>query len=177
MRIMRWQPFDLSWQPFERMESLRRQIDQIFDEVRDRSTERETAWYPAIELIDTPDNLVLRAQLPGIDRNYLNIQVTRDAVLIEGDHPYPQQSETNQWFRSEFAYGKFSRLISLPVAIENDRVQAEFQDGILTLTLPKTEQERRRVVKVNLGEFADSASTATLEAASETVSNGNSHSS
>lgn len=177
MRIMRWQPFDLNWQPFERMESLRRQLDQIFDEVTGTSTEREVSWYPAIELMDTSDNLVLRVQLPGIDRNHLNIQATRDAVLIEGEHPYPQQSEDSQWLRSEFAYGKFRRLIALPVAIEPDRVRAEYHDGILTLTLLKTEQERRRVVKVNLGELSGSASTATLEAASETVSNGNNHSS
>ncbi|WP_258003678.1 hypothetical protein [Fischerella muscicola] len=72
MRIMRWQPFDLNWQPFERMESLRRQLDQIFDEVTGTSTEREATWYPAIELMDTSDSLVLRVQLPGIDRNHLN---------------------------------------------------------------------------------------------------------
>lgn len=177
MRIMRWQPSELSWQPFDRMESLRRQLDQLFDEFKGTSAEREATWYPAIELMDTPDNLVLRVQLPGIDRNHLNIQATRDAVLIEGEHPSPQQSESQQWLRSEFAYGKFRRLVSLPVAIETEQIQAEFQHGILTLTLPKTEQERRRVVKVNLGELADSASTATLEAASKTVPNGSNHSS
>jgi HSP20 family protein len=173
MRIMRWQPLDLNWQPFERMEVLRRQLDHVFDEFKGVSSEGEAVWYPAIELIDTPDNLVLRAQLPGIDRNHLNIQVMRDAVLIEGDYPQPQQSESQQWLRSEFAYGRFRRLIALPATIENERVHADFHDGILTLTLPKTEQERRRVVKVNLGELANSASTTTLEAASETVNGGN----
>lgn len=177
MRIMRWQPFDLSWQPLERMESLRRQLDQVFDEFTSTSAEREANWYPAIELTDTPDNLVLRVQIPGIERNQLNIQATRDAILIEGEYPRPQQPESHQWLCSEFAYGKFRRLIALPAAIETEQIQAEFQHGILTLTLPKTEQERRRVVKVNLGELAGSASTATLEAASETVPNGGSHSS
>ena len=175
MRIMRWQPFDLSWQPFDRMESLRRQLDQIFDEFTGTSTDREATWYPAIELMDTFDNLVLRVQLPGVDRNHINIQATRDAVLIEGEYPYPQQSEDSQWLRSEFAYGKFRRLIALPVAIEPNHVHAEYQDGILTLNLLKTEQERRRVVKVNLGELSGSASTTTLEAASETIPNGNNH--
>jgi HSP20 family protein len=175
MRIVRWQPLDLTWQAFERMEALRRQLDQMFDEFKGASSEREAAWYPAIELMDAGDNLVLRAQLPGIDRNHLNIQVTQDAILIEGDYPQPQQSESQQWLHSEFAYGRFRRLISLPASIENDRVHADFHNGILTLTLPKTEQERRRVVKVNLGEFANSASTTTLEAASETIPNGGNH--
>lgn len=177
MRVMRWQPFDLSWQPFERTESLKRQLDQLFDEFTGASTDREANWYPAIELTDTPDNLVLQVQLPGIDRNQLNIQATRDAVLIEGDYPYPQQSNSHQWLRSEFAYGKFHRLVALPAAIETEQIRTEFQNGILTLTLPKIEQERRRVVKVNINEVGDAASTATLEAASETMPNGDSHSS
>jgi HSP20 family protein len=170
MRLMRWQPFETNWQPFEHMETLRRQLDQVFDEFTATSTERETTWYPAFELIDTTDNLRLRVQLPGIERDHINIQATRDAVLIEGEHPHPRESESDRLLRSEFAYGKFRRLIALPVAIEPDQIHAEFQAGILSLTLPKPEQARRRVVKVNLGEFADSASTATLEAASETVS-------
>ncbi|MCL6436137.1 MAG: Hsp20/alpha crystallin family protein [Leptolyngbyaceae cyanobacterium HOT.MB2.61] len=181
MEIIRWRSFDLGWQPFEHMESLQRQIDQIFEgfreEFRSSSAESETAWDPAIELIDTPENLILRVQLPGVERNHLNIQATRDAVLIEGEHPYPAQSESHRWLRSEFAYGKFRRLIPVPIAIENDRIRAEFQDGILALTLPKTEQERRRVVRVSLSEPANSASTTTLEVTGETVPNGNNHSS
>ncbi|MFQ3616770.1 MAG: Hsp20/alpha crystallin family protein [Cyanobacteriota bacterium] len=159
------------------MESLRRQLDQLFDEFTGTSAEREANWYPAIELTDTPDSLMLRVQLPGIDRNHLNIQATRDAVLIEGEYPRPQQPESHQWLRSEFAYGKFRRLIALPTTIETEQIHAEFLNGILTLTLPKIEQERRRVVKVNLGEIAESAATATLDVASETVPNGDSHSS
>ncbi|MBE9166707.1 Hsp20/alpha crystallin family protein [Pleurocapsales cyanobacterium LEGE 06147] len=167
----------MRWQPFERMERLQRQIDRIFDDITDTSIERETFWRPAIELIDTPDNLLLNVQLPGVDRNNIDIQVMRDAVLISGEYPYPQQSETNNWLHSEFAYGKFRRSIALPIPVENERVSAQFQNGILTLTLPKTEQARRRVVKLNLGELADSASTATLDAASERVPNGNAHAS
>jgi HSP20 family protein len=167
----------MRWQPFERMETLRRQMERIFDDITDTSIERENIWHPAIELIDTPDNLLLQVQLPGVERNNIDIQVTRDAVLITGEYPYPQQSETNNWLHSEFAYGKFRRLISLPISVENEQVHAEFQNGILSLTLPKTEQARRRIVKLNLGELADSASTATLEAASERVANGNANNS
>lgn len=168
----------LSWRPFERMETLRHQLDQIFDErmdITDAMSEQNAAWYPAIELIDTPDNLLLHAQLPGIDRNSIDVQVTRDKVMIAGERPYPQNLDKQNYIHAEFAYGKFRRIIALPVAVENDQTQAEFQDGLLTLTLPKVEQARRRVVKVHLGELGDSAATATLEAASETIANGNNH--
>lgn len=167
------------WQPFERMDALRRQLDQMFDEMTETPTRKEADWYPAVELIDTPDHLLLHIQLPGVDRNKIEIQAARDSVLISGEHSYPQQSKSEKanWLHSEFAYGKFRRLISLPVAIENNQVHANFQNGVLTLTLPKIAQARRHVVKVNLGESDDSASTATLEANYQTLQNGNSQNS
>lgn len=175
MRMMHWQPLSLSWQPSERIDSLRRQLDQVFDDFTGTSSSQEATWQPPIELMDTPENLVLRVQLPGIDRNQINIQATRNAVLIEGEYPYPQQSDSHPWFRSEFVYGKFRRLIALPSEIDNDCIQADFREGVLTLTLPKPEQARRRVVNVNLGTFADSSTNTTLEAASDTVPNSSAH--
>jgi HSP20 family protein len=82
--------------------------------------------------------------------------VTREAVAIAGEHRYEKKAEDKGLFRTEFRYGKFQRVIPLPVAVQNDQVQAEFKDGILTLTLPKVTEARRQVVKVNL---VDSAAT------------------
>ncbi|HEY9695605.1 MAG TPA: Hsp20/alpha crystallin family protein, partial [Oculatellaceae cyanobacterium] len=110
-------------------------------------------WTPAIELSDTGDNLVLRAVLPGIDAKDVNVQVTNEAVLLSGEHRYEQKTEEPKLFKSEFRYGKFQRVIPLPVAIINDQVQAEYKDGILTLTLPKVVEEKNKVVKINLADL------------------------
>jgi HSP20 family protein len=155
------------WQPFDAMETLRRQIDQVFDEFKDLSNERSQTWVPAIELQDTPENLILRALLPGIDRNDIDIHVTREAVSIAGERRYPKGAEDRGYFRSEWSYGKFHRVVSLPLPVQHERARAEFCDGILTLTLPKSEEYRHRVVKINLGEMASATPTTTLEAASE----------
>lgn len=165
MMLMRWQPFD-------EIENLRRQIDQVFDELKAPSNKQSETWTPAIELQDSPENLILRAQLPGIDRKDLDIQVTREAVLIAGERRYGPSHQDQGYFRSEFRYGKFHRVVPLPIPVQHDQASADFKDGILTLTLPKDEKERNRVVKLNLGEVASASSTATLEAASESVSNG-----
>nr|MBW4577561.1 Hsp20/alpha crystallin family protein [Aphanothece sp. CMT-3BRIN-NPC111] len=86
---------------------------------------------------------------------------------------YENKAEDRGYFRSEFRYGKFQRMIPLPVHVQNDRVQAEFKNGILTLTLPKVENAQRRVVRINLGEsqgaIAGSESSSTLETKSEQV--------
>lgn len=139
----------IRWQPFPEMETLRRQMEQIFDEIAVVNREPQITWKPAIELQDTEDAIILRAEIPGVEGKDLDIRVTREAVAISGDR-YAQKVERN--FRTEFRYGKFQRVIGLPVAVQNDQVQAEFKDGILILTLPKITEARRQVVKVNLAD-------------------------
>ena len=137
----------IRWQPFPEMETLRRQMDQIFDEIAVVNRAQIT-WKPAVELQDTEDAIIVRAEIPGVAGKDLDIRVTREAVAISGD----RSSHSERNFRTEFRYGKFQRVIALPVAVQNDQVQAEFKDGILILTLPKVTEARRQVVKVNLAD-------------------------
>ena len=145
----------IRWQPISEMETLRRQMDGLFGEMRKVPSEAQAAWQPAIELQDTDESIILRSLLPGIEAKDLDIRVTGEAVSITGEH-----RQVQNYLRSEFRYGKFQRVVALPVVVENDRVSAEFENGILTLTLPKVVDARRKVVKVNL--------TATPDAANET---------
>lgn len=108
------------WQPIDAMETLRRQIDQVFDEFKDLSNKRSLPGVPAIELLDTPENLILRALLPGIDRNDIDIHVTREAVSIAGERRYPPGAEERGYFRSEFCYGKFQRVVPLPLPVQHE---------------------------------------------------------
>jgi HSP20 family protein len=140
------------WQPFREIEILRRQMDRLFDDLTTSSEDTTSTWAPAIELQDAGDKLVLKAQLPGMDAKDLDIQVSREAVAIAGEHRYEQKHEDKGFFRSEFRYGQFRRVVPLPVAVQNDQVQADYKDGILHLTLPKTVESLNRVVKVNLVE-------------------------
>ena len=142
------------WQPWQEMETLSRQLDQLFDDVipAGRSATSRT---PAVELKATATEVILRAELPGIEAKDLDIQVTRDAVAIAGEYRSETKTEEGQFFRSEFRSGSFRRVVPLPAKVQNDQVKAEFKDGILTLTLPKQEADRNQVVKVNLtGEAA-----------------------
>ncbi len=147
------------WEPFREMDMVRRQMDQLLYDLAlqnradsDISQEGQTGWYPAVELEDIGSELLLRAEVPGVDGKDLDIQVTRDAVLIAGEHRYKKRSEDKRHFRSEFHYGSFHRLVPLPAKVRNHQVRADLNNGILTLTLPKmVEEEQKRVFKVNLG--------------------------
>lgn len=151
------------WQPWREIESLRRQMDNVFDELT-QTTNSEASWTPAVELKDDGDALVLRAQLPGMDAKDLDIQVTKEAVSLAGEHRHEEKTEKDGFFRSEFRYGKFQRVIPLPVAVQNDRVEAAYKDGVLSLTLPKVEEVRNKAVKINLAGTEQPAQT--LEASS-----------
>jgi HSP20 family protein len=153
------------WQPFREIETLRRQLDHVFDEITHSQGDAPGTWGPAIEMQDDGDNLILKVQLPGVEGKDLDVQVTRDGVAIAGDRPQPPEQT---YLHSEFRYGKFQRVINLPVAVQNDQVSASLTNGILTLTLPKVTEARNRVFKVNLGELSDAA-TQTLEASTNSV--------
>lgn len=137
------------WQPFREVEAMRRQFDHLFNELNS-SGEEQSTWTPAVELKDADEHLTLRVQLPGIDAKDLDIQVSKEGVSISGEQRQESKTEKNGVIRSEFRYGKFQRVIPLPVAVQNDQVQAEYKDGVLSLTLPKVAAARNQVVKINL---------------------------
>lgn len=150
--------------PWQKLDSVRRQIDRVFAESEADSHDKSFNWMPAMELLEDSDRLILKLQLAGVDRNNIDIQVTRQTVTISGQ-THQTKSESSKYLHSEFNYGKFQRHISLPVAIVNSQVQANFEGGILTLILPKVEEAKNRVVKISLGDTQEN--TASLPEASE----------
>lgn len=148
----------IHWQPWQEITTLRQQMDQLFDEIGPATSQLPTEaayrghWVPAVELKTTATDVIVRAELPGIAGKDLDVQVTREAVSLAGEYKSESTSDTGRMLRSEFRYGRFQRVIPLPVAVRNDQVVADFQNGILTLTLPKVQAERPKVVKVTLGE-------------------------
>lgn len=144
------------WNPWREANTLQRQINRLFDEtlVPAAVWERGLIRVPAAEMEDTPDAIHLKLELPGMEAKDLDVQVTENAVYISGERKSETKTEENGVTRSEFHYGKFQRVIPLPARIQNTNVTAEHKDGILNLTLPKAEEEKNKVVKVNLEQAA-----------------------
>lgn len=140
----------IRWNPIAEMEVMRRQMDRLFDEMVSFEKVPTLAWKPAIELLDGEDALTLKVALPGVEAKDVDISVNRESVTLKGERHYNQESQDNGYYHSEFRYGSFERSIRLPIAIENDQVQADYTNGILTLTLPKVREAVNKTVKVNL---------------------------
>ena len=137
------------YNPWQEMNSLQRQLNRLFDDALTPANWDgidHLARIPAAELTQTDDAVHLKLEVPGMEAKDLDVQVMADRVAISGE----RKSEIKEKTRSEFRYGKFSRVIPLPVKIQNTDVTAEYKDGILNLTLPKAEEEKNKVVKVNL---------------------------
>ncbi|MEO1295875.1 MAG: Hsp20/alpha crystallin family protein [Cyanobacteria bacterium J06636_16] len=139
------------WHPFQEVETLRRQLDQVFNEVGNAVENAPTTWTPAVRLVETEDAYALTVQLAGIEPDAIDVQVTREAVSITGNRIQAETREGDRVLYDGIRYGAFRRVVNLPEAVQNDAVEANFNNGLLTLTLPKVEEIRNKVVKINLG--------------------------
>jgi HSP20 family protein len=137
--------------------NLRQQMDKLFDDLAQEqphlgilSKSGETPWTPAIELQETETELLLKAQLPGIKPEELDIQVSENAVFLSGEHQEETKTNEKGVFRSEFHYGQFKRVIPLPTTINREQVKADMRSGLLTLTMLKATPALPQLVKVSL---------------------------
>ena len=139
------------YNPWQEINSLQRQFDRLLNDVpANWDNFSNLSRVPAAELTETDDALHLKLEVPGIEAKDLDVQVMADRVAIAGERKSETTAEENGSTRSEFRYGKFSRVIPLPARIQNTNVTADYKDGILSLTLPKSEEEKNKVVKVNI---------------------------
>ena len=141
------------YNPWSEMNSLQRQLNHLFNDALTLANWEDfgnLAKVPAAELTETDEALHLKLEIPGMEAKDLDVQVMADRVAIAGERKSESKTEEEGRTRSEFRYGKFQRVIPLPVRIQNTNVTADYKDGILNLTLPKSEEEKNKVVKVNL---------------------------
>ncbi|UKO96584.1 Hsp20/alpha crystallin family protein [Nostoc sp. UHCC 0870] len=142
----------IHWNPLQELNTIQRELNHIFeaDMLGTTILDRTAAKVPAAELQETDDAVYLKLELPGMEAKDIDLQVTDKAVYISGERKSETKTEDKGKIKSEFHYGKFQRVIPLPTRIQNTNVKAEYKDGILNLTLPKAEEEKHKVVKINL---------------------------
>jgi HSP20 family protein len=154
MALIRWEPFrDIErLEPFAEIDNLQRQMNRLFGRLMPTNGDIEKfSFVPAAELSETDHELHLKLEIPGLEPKDITVEVTNDSVSISGERKSETKTEEDGYTRSEFRYGKFQRVIPLPVEVQNEQVKADYKDGILTLTLPKAEAEKRKAIKVNIG--------------------------
>ncbi len=144
----------IRWEPFREVESLQKEMNRLFDRLVPTDVgdgeKMGLSFIPAAEMTETPEAVQLKLEIPGMEAKDLNLEVTADSLTINGERKSEIKTEEEGFTRTEFRYGKFHRVIPLPVRVDNNNVTAEYKDGILNLTLPKAEEEKNKVVKVSI---------------------------
>ncbi len=103
---------------------------------------------PRVDVVDCDDHILVKAELPGVDKNDLDVDVSENTITFKAESSREEKEEAGDYYRHEIACGSFSRSITLPTAINADKAKAKFKDGVLELTLPKTEKPSRKKIKV-----------------------------
>jgi HSP20 family protein len=144
MHSTRWQPFSDLWGEMSRLQE---EMNRVFGRSGRGNGYRPSA-YPALDVWQDENNLYVEAELPGMDLNDLEIYVTGgNQLTIKGERKAPS-AERGTWHRQERGYGQFSRLLELPQDVDEDKVEAEFRNGVLTISLPKREEAKPRKIAV-----------------------------
>ena len=152
MRLIRWQRPDLgNWDPFNHLTSLRDEINRLFDlPYSDGGRESEFfGWAPPMDLYEDKNHLVVRAELPGMKKEEIDISLHEGSLVISGERKLESEDTDGDASRSERFFGRFQRALELPKPVNAEGVTASYQDGILTVTLPKTEESKPKQITVS----------------------------
>ena len=142
------------WEPAREMMTLREAMDHLFNDAFTRpfSTMRDGGanWSsPAIDMYQTENDVVVKAAVPGFKADEVQINVTGDVLTIKGELKQEEEKKERSWQIREHRWGAFERSISLPTAVTSDKARADFENGILTITLPKSERVKPRTITIN----------------------------
>ena len=147
----------LRWQPYTGVDNLRQQIDRLFDDsiFNEFLGEQITSFVPSAEIEETEDTVYLRVELPGLNKQDIQVDVSAQSVSVRGDRKPKALADEETKRRSEFRYGSFQRTFGLPVRVKHTESKAAYENGILILTLPKTDAEKTKVVTLNFEDDGD----------------------
>jgi len=150
------------WESFRGVNTLQDQFNRLFNDVFDRKGEESslTAWAPAADIYETEHELVVKADLPEVDPKDLDIRVENNILTIRGERKFEKKVNEDNYLRVERAYGSFARSFTLANTVDSDAIKADYQNGVLTLTIPKREEAKPKQIKVNVNTQAMAASAA-----------------
>jgi len=127
-----------------------RLFNRTFSQVFDEEDGKLGAWAPPVDIFETDQNVVVKAEVPGIDPRDVEVRVEGNTLFLKGQRKFENETNEENYHRIERAYGSFVRSFSLPSSIDTGKVEANYKDGLLTLTMPKREEAKPRTIKINV---------------------------
>jgi len=145
------------WEPFRELVTVQDRMNRIFDDAfrgyRGGSEDDWAlggAWAPAVDIYEHEGNLVLKAELPGIDPKDVDVRVENNLLTLRGERKFESDVKRESYHRVERAYGSFSRSFTLPNVVDTGKIKAEFKDGVLRVTLPQREEAKPKQISISV---------------------------
>jgi HSP20 family protein len=143
------------WDPFRDVATLQDRINRIFNESfgRSRDLDEEVSlydWSPPVDIYDTGDGIVLKVELPGVNKDDVSVEVKDNVLTLKGERLLDPKIKDEHYYRKERSFGKFNRSFSLQEPIKPDLIKASFKNGVLTIEIPRPEDERPKQVTVDI---------------------------
>jgi HSP20 family protein len=140
------------WNHFRNLSSLQDQVNQLLDATAPSRSENSamTAWAPSVDIYETENELVLRADLPGIEEKDIDIRVENNMLTVRGERRFDQQVKEDNYLRIERTYGSFSRSFALPNTVNTEAIKADYTNGVLKIEMPKRAESKPKQVKINV---------------------------
>jgi HSP20 family protein len=135
------------WDEFPTLTGLRRQMNRLLDYFP-ATEEQGFEWWPAVNVVETPETVLVTAEIPGLDPKDIEISVVGDTLTIRGEKKFEKEEKGKTWYRREIAGGKFTRSFTLPTSVDAEHVDATSKAGLLTITLPKRAEAKAKKIEV-----------------------------
>jgi HSP20 family protein len=143
----------VTWTPFESLNKVQSRINDLFDESFGRSRPNAAAgraWYPAVDILESKEAYVLRAELPGMNKEDFNLELKEGTLTLTGERKFTKPAEGVEYRSVERVTGKFVRSFTVPETVKHDGIQATYKDGILEVHIPKAEETKPRQIQINV---------------------------
>jgi HSP20 family protein len=141
------------WRPFE-FDRIKREMDRLWDSFLEgrptRRTQEGREWVPLVDVSETKSNFVIKAELPGMDPKDISISLSNDYVTIKGEKKQEREEKDENYHLIERSYGSFTRSVRLSKEVQGDKITASFKNGVLKVTLPKSEEARKKEIKIKV---------------------------
>ena len=143
------------WEPFNGLERLQSRMNEVFDEAFGRlrgypATTATTSWYPPVDILESKDAYLIRAELPGMKREEINLEFKDGAVVLSGERKVDEPAAGVEYHRSERLAGRFLRSFHLPLTVKQEDLKATYRDGVLEIHIPKAEEAKPKQIAISV---------------------------
>jgi HSP20 family protein len=142
------------WEPFEGLSRIQNRLNDLFDDAfgsaRISPAQGPTVWFPAVDILESRDSYLIRAELPGMKREDFNLEVHDGSLTLSGERKFEEAADGVEYHRVERTSGKFSRSFYLPQTVQTDAIKATYRDGILEIHVPKAEEAKAKQIAITV---------------------------